>query len=65
MLYVDQENAGGSRTHLNRVAAGRLAIWLQRFVVGLDSRRSPWFAVIWIPDASTRDFPSWISAKNH
>ena len=24
------EDAGGSRTHLNRVAAGRLAVWLQR-----------------------------------
>src|SRR5258705_13325944 len=23
-------DAGGSRTHLNRVAAGRLAVWLQR-----------------------------------
>jgi hypothetical protein len=25
-----RRDAGGSRTHLNRVAAGRLAIWLQR-----------------------------------
>jgi hypothetical protein len=25
-----RRDAGGSRTHLNRVAAGRLAVWLQR-----------------------------------
>ena len=25
-----EKDAGGSRTHLNRVAAGRLAVWLQR-----------------------------------
>ncbi len=29
-LLSEQKDAGGSRTHLNRVAAGRLAVWLQR-----------------------------------
>lgn len=29
-------NAGGSRTHLNRVAAGRLAVGLQRFIARGD-----------------------------
>ena len=30
-------DAGGNRTHLNRVAAGRLAVWLQRHVVSVSS----------------------------
>ncbi len=29
-----QRDAGGSRTHFNRVAAGRLAVWLQRRTFG-------------------------------
>ena len=29
-ILADIEDAGGSRTHFNRVAAGGLAVWLQR-----------------------------------
>ena len=34
-------NAGGSRTHLNRVAAGRLAVWLQRRPNEWSRKKSP------------------------
>jgi hypothetical protein len=37
--WAPARNAGGSRTHFNRVAAGRLAVWLQRHRVG--TRRCP------------------------
>ncbi len=35
-------DAGGNRTHLNRVAAGRLAIWLQRQVVSVLAGSRTW-----------------------
>ena len=49
-------NAGGSRTHFDRVAAGCLAIWLQRFVV----RRCDGRVSVFVPKSSR---PDWSHQK--
>ena len=56
-------NAGGSRTHFDRVAAGCLAIWLQRFVV----RRCDGHISVLVSKSSRRDWShqKWPDLRQH